>query len=120
MTPPGTPNDPPRVDDPERYWGEQPPVLSPRCVWWISKFAQGWRPGRAVRSLGYYSSAFWYGVYLWEYLNIIGRIEHCTDRDRHSIAHRELVRTRPGACAMCQWDPPKQNTDTSAQVREQP
>jgi hypothetical protein len=110
MTPKGTPQNPPRVDDPERYWGEPPPVLSPRCVWWISRFEQGWRPGRAVRSLGYYSAAFQYGVYLWEYLSIIGRIEHCADhRDEHdpqAVAHREWSRAHPGQCHLCQWDPP--------------
>jgi hypothetical protein len=62
---------PPRVADPERYWGEQPPVLSNRCTWWVSRFAQGWRPNGRILGLGYYSAAGYYGVYLWEYLNVI-------------------------------------------------
>lgn len=106
MTPPGTPQAPPRVDDPERYWGEQPPALSDRCTWWVSRFAQGWRPSKRVRQLGYYSSAFEYGVYLWEYLNVIARIEHGLVVDEDDRRHADWSRANPGRCEMCSWGQP--------------
>ena len=62
---------PPRVDNVERYWTEPPPTRSARCLMWESKIRGGWRPGRRINRLDYYSAAQWYGVYLWEYLNVI-------------------------------------------------
>ncbi|AYR03084.1 hypothetical protein KNU21_gp20 [Gordonia phage Nordenberg] len=62
---------PPPVDDEMRYWGERPPELSERCRYWIRQFDLGWRPNRRIQTLGYHSSADWYGVYIWEYLHVI-------------------------------------------------
>lgn len=31
----------------------------------------GWRPNRRLRSMGYHESAEYFGVYIWEYLNVL-------------------------------------------------
>lgn len=59
---------PPKVDDIERYWIRPPPEPSARCLWWRDRFRDGFRPNRRISTLGYYATAEWYGVYLWEYL----------------------------------------------------
>lgn len=63
---------PPRVADVEEYWTTHPPVgPSPRCIAWVQRIRDGWRPNRRITSLGYYTSAEFFGVYIWEYLNVI-------------------------------------------------
>ncbi len=62
---------PARVDNVESYWTRPPPDPSRKCVWWQHRIRLGWRPNRRIRSLGYYSAAEFYGVYIWEYLNVI-------------------------------------------------
>ena len=57
---------PPRVADIEAYWLHPPPKHSPRCEAWLKRIAQGWRPNKRIRSMGYYTSAEWYGVWIWE------------------------------------------------------
>lgn len=63
---------PPRIpDDEERYWGQPPPTPSERCVYWVRQIERGWLPNRHISMNGYHTSAIWYGVYIWEYLNIL-------------------------------------------------
>jgi hypothetical protein len=62
---------PPRVKNIETYWSKPPPEPSPRLLYWRRRFDAGWRPGRRIDGLSYYSKARYYGVYLWEYLNVI-------------------------------------------------
>jgi hypothetical protein len=62
---------PPRVSDSYLFWVTSPPELSARCAWWTRRIRGGWRPGRRLRELGYDTSARYYGVYVWEYLNVI-------------------------------------------------
>jgi hypothetical protein len=62
---------PPAVDDRYQYWGEPPPERSPRCEWWVRQIEQGWRPNRRYLREGYDSASELYGVYIWEYLNVI-------------------------------------------------
>ena len=62
---------PPRVADIEQHWGEPPPVRSPRCAAWVTRIRAGWRPNRRISGMGYYDSAEYYGVYIWEYLNVL-------------------------------------------------
>lgn len=35
------------------------------------KAAPGWRPNRFIRRYGYDSAAQWYGVWIWEYSEVI-------------------------------------------------
>lgn len=58
---------PPRIRDPQ-YARTEP---SARCAWWASRICAGWRPGKHVRVLGYYGSAVWFGVHIWEYLEVL-------------------------------------------------
>ncbi len=67
----GKPPAPPRVSDVEEHWARPPQEMSARCAWWLKRIDEGWRPGRRLRTLGYYSSAEYYGVYIWEYLRAI-------------------------------------------------
>jgi hypothetical protein len=53
------------------YWLEPPPEPSPKLAEWVSKIDRGWRPNRRIRTMGYDESAEFYGVYIWEYLNVI-------------------------------------------------
>lgn len=63
---------PPRVGDIEAFWGfEPPPVLSPRCDWWVARINGGWRRNRRLGGWGYYESAEYFGVYIWEWINVL-------------------------------------------------
>ena len=64
-------SNPPRVDDPDVFWSEPPPVLSARCVYWMGRIVNGWRPSRRIAGLGYYSMAGYLGVFIWEQCNVI-------------------------------------------------
>lgn len=63
---------PPRVRDIEENWGTlPPPEPSPRCLWWVNRIAAGWRPNRRIKIMGYYEASAYYGVWIWEYLDIL-------------------------------------------------
>jgi hypothetical protein len=62
---------PPPVEDRYKYWGNRPQEISERCRWWLHQIERGWRPNRHIRAEGYDASAGWYGVYIWEYINLI-------------------------------------------------
>lgn len=74
---------PPRVTDRYAYWGEPPPVRSERCWYWMRQIDRGWRPNRAIDSHCYDCSAEWYGIWIWEYLNVLA--------PRLSALRREMV-----------------------------
>lgn len=63
---------PSRVDDVEAHWVSPPPELSARCEWWLRRISSGWRPNSRIRTMGYYERAEFYGVYIWESINVIG------------------------------------------------
>jgi hypothetical protein len=65
------PQAPPRVD-PHAYWTSPPPEPSARCVWWQDRIRAGWRRNRRIASLGYSEAADHFGVYLWEWLEVLG------------------------------------------------
>lgn len=62
---------PPPVRDHYLYWNDAPPAVSARCQYWVRQIERGWRPNRRIRAECYDCSASWYGVYIWEYNNII-------------------------------------------------
>lgn len=53
------------------YWLSPPPEPSPRLALWLVKINHGWRPNKRIRGLGYHEASNFYGVYIWEYLNVI-------------------------------------------------
>ncbi|MBV8093618.1 MAG: hypothetical protein JO110_10350 [Acetobacteraceae bacterium] len=53
------------------YWTEPPPTPSPRLQQWLARIRSGWRPNKRIRTLGYHEAAEFYGIYIWEYLNVI-------------------------------------------------
>lgn len=65
------PPKPARVSDHYSFWAEPPPELSERCTYWVEQLERGWVPNRHVRIEGYDAASQWFGVYIWEYLNII-------------------------------------------------
>lgn len=62
---------PPAVEDVEAYWSNPPMVPSDRCIWWVKQIENGWYPNRRINQLGYYLSAEFYGVYIYEYINVL-------------------------------------------------
>lgn len=73
MSAPAWGHKPPAVDDIERYWTTPPPVLSPRVEYWLRRLADGtWKPNKRFLRECYDCRTEWLGVYLWEYVNIIG------------------------------------------------
>lgn len=61
---------PPRVDH-YAYSTDAPPERSARAAWWVARFEAGWRPNKRVRKMGYDTSAEYFGVYIWEYINVL-------------------------------------------------
>ncbi|MCQ4148697.1 hypothetical protein [Rhodococcus qingshengii] len=67
----------------EDWWIDAPPQLSTRCEYWVRQIVRGWLPNRRIAGEGYYSSAIWYGVWIWEYLNVIYPLV-ATEREKMS------------------------------------
>lgn len=59
------------VNDVTDYWQEKPPKQSPECTAWIAKIMDGWKPNRRIRQMGYHEKAAFFGVYIWELVNVI-------------------------------------------------
>jgi hypothetical protein len=53
------------------YWLDAPPEPSPKLNRWLDKIRGGWRPNARIRTMGYHEASEFYGVYIWEYLNVI-------------------------------------------------
>lgn len=62
---------PPRVSNHYDFWVYPPPEVSERCLWWQARIRGGWRRNRRIGMMGYDESAEWFGVYIWEYLNVL-------------------------------------------------
>lgn len=71
MNQPMKPPAPPRVGDIYLYWTVVPPEVSRRCIWWLNRINNGWRPNSRIMGMGYADSSRYYGVYVWEYINIL-------------------------------------------------
>lgn len=70
------PPKPPKVDDVYRFWTEGPPEPSARCLYWLDRIGRGWVPNRRLSQMGYDSSALFFGVYVWEYVNVLSPAIH--------------------------------------------
>lgn len=54
------------------FWGDSPPVMSPRCAYWIARHAAGtWKSNKYLRREDPGWAAEHLGVWLWEYLHVI-------------------------------------------------
>lgn len=62
---------PPPVLERDEVWGFAPLQISERCAWWLQQLENGWRPPRRVSGLGWDGQAQWFGVYAWEWRNLI-------------------------------------------------
>lgn len=60
-----------RVQDVTTHWTEPPPEPSGALTCWLDKIKAGWRPNKRVRGMGYHESSEFYGVYIWEYINVL-------------------------------------------------
>lgn len=88
---------PPRVEDGDLYMADPPPEISERCKFWLEQIAKGWRPNKRIRTWCGCCSHDEYGVYVWEFQNLIcvalanGRF---ADYDRWKAEYDEKVRLR--------------------------
>lgn len=64
------PTRPDRVDE-YRFWGNAPDVPSPRLCYWLDRIADGWTRNRRIASLGYAEASRFFGVYIWEWSNVL-------------------------------------------------
>ena len=58
------------------YWLEPPQFPSPKLLYWLERIKTGFRPNRRLSQFGYYERAEWYGVYIWEQLNVLDKAIH--------------------------------------------
>lgn len=77
---------PDRVPDVAGYWGDRPAVLSARCTYWVRQILRGWRPSRRIAGEGYYGATEWYGVFLYEYLNVLYPLLRALERSQFVAA----------------------------------
>lgn len=62
---------PPPVLDRYAYWAEEPPERSMRCSWWVRQIERGWLPNNRINTMGYDEKSEWFGVWIWEYINVL-------------------------------------------------
>lgn len=74
---------PPRVADRYRYWTDPPPARSDRCRAWEARIRHGWRMPKWVQGKGYDPMAGYFGVYVWEWLNVLSPLYDATARLRY-------------------------------------
>jgi hypothetical protein len=65
------PPTPPRVTDVTEYWTSPPPEPSARLPYWQARIEAGWTPNKRINKMGYHEAAEFFGVYIWEYLNVL-------------------------------------------------
>lgn len=65
------PPTPTKVKDCTEYWTTPPPNPSARCTYWVERIKNGWRPNRRVNQMGFGEASLFFGIYVWEYRNVI-------------------------------------------------
>lgn len=78
---------PPRVVNIDVYWTNPPPEPSQRCIWWEHRIKDGWRRNKRIGKMGYHESAAYFGVYIWEWLNVLAPL---LDKNK-CICHETVV-----------------------------
>lgn len=73
---------PSRVKRIEDYWVDEPPERSARCAWWTARVEGGWRRNGRIKSLGYHESAEYFGVWIWEWINVLSPLLNAKERER--------------------------------------
>lgn len=72
----------------EEYWIDPPPSPSPSLAEWMERIRNGWRRNRRIGQMGYYQSARFFNVYIWEYINVLSpEINRQGLLDKKTIAH---------------------------------
>lgn len=66
---------PPKVTNIEAFWISSPPERSERCEWWVRRFEDGFVLNKRIAAMGYYERAEFYGVFIWELLNVLSPLE---------------------------------------------
>lgn len=64
----------------EEYWASPPPEPSAGLLKWQQRIRDGFMPNRRLRQMGYYESAEFYDVYIWEYIHVIAPLLKETSR----------------------------------------
>lgn len=77
----------PKVEDITEYWDDPPPNPSPRCSFWMTKIFRGWRAHRGLMRLDEEKASEFYGVYIWEYVNVIFPMLHIKDVIQSRVVH---------------------------------
>lgn len=72
---------PPRVADIQAYWTDPPPEPSARCTWWRERISAGWRPNKRVSAMGYHEAAEYFGVWIWEYVEVLSPMLQSAQRN---------------------------------------
>lgn len=83
------PPTPKQVKDITEYWTSPPPERSERAKYWLQKLNDGWKPNRRIRQLGYEGAAEFFGVYIWEYINVLSPLIHkplMAEKEAHGIS----------------------------------
>lgn len=65
------PPTPQRVPDVTLYMTARPPHNSQRLDYWLARIERGWTPNRRISSFGYHQAAEFFGIWIWEYLNVL-------------------------------------------------
>lgn len=80
----------PKVEDITDYWDNPPAILSLRCKFWITKIFRGWRANPGLIKLDEEKASEFYGVYIWEYINILFPMLHIKDAIHNKITKIEI------------------------------
>lgn len=83
------PTTPTQVKDVTEYWTSPPPEQSARAKYWLERLNAGWRPNRRIRQFGYHEAAKFFGVYIWEYINVLSPLINkplMAEKEEHGIS----------------------------------
>jgi hypothetical protein len=62
------------------FWTNPPPTMSARCSWWVDRVRGGFRRNKRLKVMDYSDSAAFFGVYVWEWLNVLWPMFYSLER----------------------------------------